>query len=655
MYRRPSTAKGTRPPPQMAGSFYYDYSEDFEKPVVPQHDVKGQVLVESQQLLANSGQNGGEHVVKPKDSHRLSNHEDGVEIAHPLRLPNPDYGAANSEGLDPEHKPEEDTTKSSEANDTELSNLIASERVFGSASPDSEPPKDGVEHPATNEPEILRIHQTEPSDSSGYQSPGREVENPESDCHVGTSSRRSGSGLARCTLDPTLPDFASIFSAFDQLGKSPCFKAAEISASRIPGHSDTDSIASLGYNVSHQRHRRNVAAVRVSTTSLHDECGHLQDDSTQKHELDILSPEPISPARGLKVKNSIPQLMKALPPLPSGIMDTQSQDQQQFEREVDQFSEQGQQDRSGLQDEAQGSEAAHETNLTTQEQKQASPEKQVSPPKFKVRVKASYSPLIGSDSFKNSEMRGRKPNEPQYPIAQAKPRLKLKLSRSQIGQGRKGTGQPFPKLNRLKQCNSLADLALYTNAKPRAGQLLGDEDNARDDSQSDRHVQSTANAQGVENSNGDNSPQPSDPFSIPYPCSPRDEVGNKRSLSSSNKDTLVQRPSCSSGTSPCRENGLRKKMSIFRLRIAESFTANPSKKCKKSQQLVHSDSHISIDMTTKGSETNLNNIDNNSPRYSSNTRSDWMTNRVRRWALDAKRALRSYVRRTLDRSSRWSE
>jgi hypothetical protein len=66
-----------------------------------------------------------------------------------------------------------------------------------------------------------------------------------------------------------------------------------------------------------RRHRRNHAAMRIITTDLprDDNEGHPHITPTCSS-VPLISPKPISPARQLKVKNSIPQLMKALPPLP---------------------------------------------------------------------------------------------------------------------------------------------------------------------------------------------------------------------------------------------------------------------------------------------------------------------------------------------------
>ncbi|RYC55578.1 hypothetical protein CHU98_g10632 [Xylaria longipes] len=74
------------------------------------------------------------------------------------------------------------------------------------------------------------------------------------------------------------------------------------------------------HNQQFRRHRRNHAVLRISTTTLprDDNEGHPHITPTCST-APLVSPKPISPARQLKVKNSIPQLMKALPPLPGAL------------------------------------------------------------------------------------------------------------------------------------------------------------------------------------------------------------------------------------------------------------------------------------------------------------------------------------------------
>ncbi|KAI8635356.1 hypothetical protein F5Y19DRAFT_469224 [Xylariaceae sp. FL1651] len=66
-----------------------------------------------------------------------------------------------------------------------------------------------------------------------------------------------------------------------------------------------------------RRHKRNHAILRISTTDLpRDDNEGYPHIAPSCSTTPLISPKPISPARQLKVKNSIPQLMKALPPLP---------------------------------------------------------------------------------------------------------------------------------------------------------------------------------------------------------------------------------------------------------------------------------------------------------------------------------------------------
>ncbi|KAI0018331.1 hypothetical protein F4780DRAFT_526900 [Xylariomycetidae sp. FL0641] len=69
-----------------------------------------------------------------------------------------------------------------------------------------------------------------------------------------------------------------------------------------------------------RRHRRSPAALKISTAGLprgdHRDLQHITPSCSTAP---LISPKPISPARQLKVKNSIPQLMKALPPLPGDL------------------------------------------------------------------------------------------------------------------------------------------------------------------------------------------------------------------------------------------------------------------------------------------------------------------------------------------------
>ncbi|KAJ8130777.1 hypothetical protein O1611_g2854 [Lasiodiplodia mahajangana] len=93
-------------------------------------------------------------------------------------------------------------------------------------------------------------------------------------------------------------------------------KSGEI-AEKGASHQIGNAEPEIRYNPQFRRHRRNHAVLRISTTNLPrgDNEGHPHITPTCST-VPLMSPKPISPARQLKVKNSIPKLMKALPPLP---------------------------------------------------------------------------------------------------------------------------------------------------------------------------------------------------------------------------------------------------------------------------------------------------------------------------------------------------
>ncbi|KAI0136469.1 hypothetical protein BJ170DRAFT_710461 [Xylariales sp. AK1849] len=82
---------------------------------------------------------------------------------------------------------------------------------------------------------------------------------------------------------------------------------------------DPDSSEGLvcGGQTQFRRHRRNHAALKILTKKLPQEkVEDIPELTPSCSTTPLIAPKPISPARYLKMKNSIPQLMKALPPLP---------------------------------------------------------------------------------------------------------------------------------------------------------------------------------------------------------------------------------------------------------------------------------------------------------------------------------------------------
>ncbi|KAI8965818.1 hypothetical protein F5Y11DRAFT_367256 [Daldinia sp. FL1419] len=95
------------------------------------------------------------------------------------------------------------------------------------------------------------------------------------------------------------------------------YKACDSAVSSADGGDCRNDVRGVVQRQQFQRHKRNQAIPRISTSSLPREDNEgFPYISPSCSTTPIVSPKPISPARQLKLKNSIPQLMKALPPLP---------------------------------------------------------------------------------------------------------------------------------------------------------------------------------------------------------------------------------------------------------------------------------------------------------------------------------------------------
>ncbi|KAI0894932.1 hypothetical protein F4806DRAFT_503337 [Annulohypoxylon nitens] len=125
-----------------------------------------------------------------------------------------------------------------------------------------------------------------------------------------TSSKYDGTGI-------TASNDVSSFSCIVDDADAPVVDAGKSSNCNYIGESDTVSALNQSQRQRFQRHKRNQAVPRISTSSLPREDNEGFPYITPScSTTPIVSPKPISPARQLKLKNSIPQLMKALPPLP---------------------------------------------------------------------------------------------------------------------------------------------------------------------------------------------------------------------------------------------------------------------------------------------------------------------------------------------------
>ncbi|KAI1098491.1 hypothetical protein F4804DRAFT_122588 [Jackrogersella minutella] len=134
-----------------------------------------------------------------------------------------------------------------------------------------------------------------------------------------TSSHYSKSGILPSA---TAPNRNGKFNYGTSDGNTPAAnmdasnnKCDDVRKSDVASSSNQESGIAQRYRF--QRHKRNQAVPRISTGSLPREDNEGFPYITPScSTTPIVSPKPISPARQLKLKNSIPQLMKALPPLP---------------------------------------------------------------------------------------------------------------------------------------------------------------------------------------------------------------------------------------------------------------------------------------------------------------------------------------------------
>ncbi|KAH7172457.1 hypothetical protein DER46DRAFT_623186 [Fusarium sp. MPI-SDFR-AT-0072] len=146
----------------------------------------------------------------------------------------------------------------------------------------------------------------------------------------------------------------------------------------------------------------------------------------------ILSPNPISPAHQLRVTNSIPQLMKALPPLP---------DEAQYNSDLPCWS------------------SSRHTAAYAYKMYASSPannairlESKTNPSRFKVRLRSSRSGLQSKWSLESPGIPERSSSNP------IKPRLRLKVSRSRMSNKLMGPDETIVRNSPLKQYSSLLEL-----------------------------------------------------------------------------------------------------------------------------------------------------------------------------------------------------
>jgi hypothetical protein len=685
MYDRPVVPNSNCAPLRSAGSFYYDYSEQFEDQPpwdigvdVPLHPIPQRAEnIRRSLLLMDDIQGRFDIGGNDSDSSKSNIQEvekEPIESSH-----SSDAGDGNSERVEAKQSSPQDENGTTDIQSLDGSNPNEIPLIAISGEEQNQPlnlsneVSQNEEADMANERSMMSDSATTRSISS-LESPSNILEGNfdiVGDPQSRQSSQVGGVSKLRYSLDPALSDFASILSSFDRLGRVPIPKDIEVQSTstgnressvyqlnetgtatlkRLSGRSPLPvsnkvDTAQMAYQ---KRHRRNIAAMRISTTGVVPD-GFAKNSSGRQDDLPIFSPEPISPVRELRVKESIPQLMKALPPLP---------------REAEKLSGYG---TAGLVPipSCLGHEPLMSGKDELPEMQQTPSSAAVSPgsqniqPKFKIRVRASSpssSPCKVGDvtsSVATSRPMYNGLHDYGYYSPAARPKLKLKMSRSQLSQIRPGQSGLSPCNNRLKQCNSLAELA----SCPKKDVV---------DEQIDIGMSRKAQVLGFDSSNGNSaiaeersicfepspqsSPQPSDQFNIPYPPSPIKTEAQSSPITSVNDVPLVEACSTCYDASPSGPSGLRGKLSMLRLRFASPQRSTIASKDNRAMPSSDTNRLSTFPTaTSKGTNATYEEVPGNKdqPSPPGIDKGEW---RVKRWARDAKKAVRLYVKKTLDRS-----
>ncbi|KAH7162824.1 hypothetical protein B0J13DRAFT_21202 [Dactylonectria estremocensis] len=356
----------------------------------------------------------------------------------------------------------------------------------------------------------------------------------------------------------------------------------------------------------------------------------------------ILSPNPISPANQLKLTNSIPQLMKALPPLPQeaqqpsdspcGSLSTEpdvstallftSPTKSLLHFKCEEIS-------SFLAPKALSMESNSEAVKASSRTRSS---------KFKIRMKSPRSPTIG-----------RQPSLMGVPGGGSndykRPRLKLKISRSHLCQNKAVQHGTVVRSPELKQYSSLSDMGHHRTKDLFTSHCHIETvcfDKETQPGLAKCGLKAIHEASGLEPS-----PKTSDQFDIPYPPSPR---RRETSTASQGQDAENEQQPGHRAVSSANRLGLRQKVSLLRLRVPR-FSPPKTRKLRRGSCSSRSFRRSSSPITTPDKSLDGFRAASYQRGQASSSRPGKRHRRVRRWAVEARRAVRSCVRRTLERSS----
>lgn len=637
MYQRPMTASSTCPVMRPTKTLYYDYSEDFNnadleaahsalplspfpcrtgavaRPAILRHDLELKVHGALNNVSIPTNPNSGfgtrysqteSSIEESFDSYLQGTHDDSIEeiervIADAISNAAADKLAAASRNVDEDNalrNRQEDVLPNMGVNSNQAWRLAATERYYGLKA--SAGISDGAAVP-----------------------------------------RRTSQGSYKRTAtaqDPAFADFTSLLSSFERLAKSPFSRLSDEDdaderesrrSSKISTMETLDELEALD-SPYQKRHRRNAAVTRARTPSLNRNEISAQQPTATSEATSVLTPDPLSPCRQ-KIRDEVRQrFMKALPPLPP----------EQFittERKPAFVSSKSE---------------TSKIDSAISQVRSASLRSQVSrcssPGKLRLRVRTPSSsgdtgPAIvpyGPEQRSLDENRIMSSTKPP-------PKLKLKISRNQLGHGRSAQIGSVIRNNRLKQCNALADVAqpprLHSAKKADAAdnypEMMG---NVAGEIPSDAGPDGQCSLGG--------SCQPSDQFNLSYPPTPIEGDAALPSSGSSHRSADELETARSEGGEPVSRR-VKPKFSFLRLRSANAAPTTlvkPAPCTNYCDGVTHDKAREGITLNSHFDAT----MNENPPSIS--TKSERVGNRVKRWASDARRAVRLYVRRTLVRTPR---
>jgi len=260
--------------------------------------------------------------------------------------------------------------------------------------------------------------------------------------------------------------------------EAPYVGSAERDVEREPRHSSrhlgySEDDAEQEQHVLFSRRLQNDFSVRSAAQRTGDALGP-RGIPFSRSETPMLAPKPISPAKELRVKNSIPQLMKALPPLPKDATTPEVPIRETSDEELEEVPQ-----KSPLRHLAASSSASTAGNeppttdlddqLDWASHSEAIPQKS---PKFKVRLKNSVAGSNGTMESRPWNKDKNYPwilNEPDIKLASVGPaprsklvnsRLRLKMSRNGFDKDMSDDGGTVKRSSRNGRSTTVSDLSL---------------------------------------------------------------------------------------------------------------------------------------------------------------------------------------------------